>query len=109
MAYSEQLAGRLRDHLEGIAGIREQKMFGGVSFLLDGNLAVGVIGDELCVRVGPDAFDDALQQPGARVFDFSGRPMTGWVMVASDALAGEETLEGWVERGLAFAASLPPK
>lgn len=84
-------------------------MFGGLSFLLDGNLAVGVIGDELIVRVGPDATEEALARPGARLFDFTGRPMTGWITVAPGALAEDGALAEWIDRGLAFAAGLPPK
>ena len=75
MAYNEDTAERLREELETVADISEKKMFGGLSFFLGGNMAVGVVGDELCVRVGPDAFDKALELPGARIMDFTGRPM----------------------------------
>lgn len=84
-------------------------MFGGLSFLLNGNMAVGVIGDELCVRVDPAQFEDLLSRPGARIFDFTGRPMQGWLMVVPDALADNAALKEWIGYGLAFAASLPPK
>ena len=77
MAYNEETGERLREELETVADISERKMFGGISFLLGGNMAVGVVGEELCVRVGPDAFDEALKLPGARIMDFTGRPMRG--------------------------------
>ena len=109
MAYDEALAERIRDHLEGNPEIAEKKMFGGLSFLLAGNLAVGVIGDELCVRVGPDAGDEALNRPGARPFDMTGRPMKGWIMVGTPGIASEDDLAAWIERGVGFAAALPPK
>ncbi len=109
MAYEEKLAARVRDELAGVVDVAEKKMFGGVSWLLGGNLAVGVIGDELCVRVGPDAFDEAVALPGARVFDFAGRPMNGWVMVDAAGVGDDLSLSDWVGRGLDFAGSLPPK
>ncbi len=109
MAYDEALADRMRAHLEGVAGIEEKKMFGGLSFMLNGNLACGVIGDELCLRVGPVAYEDALGEPGVRLFDFSGRPMKGWVMVGGPGISDDEALGGWIQRGLDFAGSLPPK
>ncbi len=109
MAYDEELAARVRDELADVAGVVEKKMFGGVSWLLAGNLAVGVIGDELCVRVGPEAFDEAVVLPGARIFDFGGRPMKGWVMVDDDGIGDDRALSGWIGRGLDYAGSLPPK
>ena len=84
-------------------------MFGGIAFMIQGNMAVGVIGDEVMVRVGNEGHDEALALPGTRVFDFSGRPMTGWVLVARDGLSTEKDLDQWVQRGVAYAESLPPK
>ena len=84
-------------------------MFGGVAFLLDGNMAVGLSGDELMVRVGPDRSDEALARPHTRPFDMTGRPMKGWILVAPDALGSERELADWVSEGVAFACSLPPK
>lgn len=92
-----------------MVGVEERAMFGGLSFLLHGNLACGVIGDDLCVRVGVDDYEEALAKPGAREFDFSGRPMRGWVMVAGNTLDEEEALDSWVRRGVDFAGTLPPK
>ena len=109
MAYDEALAARIRDEVASVADITEKKMFGGLSFLLNGNMAVGVIGDEMCVRAGTAGFDELLAEPGARVFDFSGRPMSGWLMVGDVGLVDEASFVRWVRRGVAFAGSLPPK
>lgn len=109
MAYDEGLAQRVRETLGERQDIEEKKMFGGLSFMLSGNLACGIIGEELIVRVGPDNDMDALAKPHARPFDFTGKPMKGWVTVAQEGLESDEALEGWVEQGVAFASSLPPK
>jgi TfoX/Sxy family transcriptional regulator of competence genes len=109
MAYDEQLAGRIREVLGDDPGIDERKMFGGIAFLLDGNMFVGVTGDDLMVRVGPDAWADALGQPQAREMDFTGRSMKGYVYVSAEGTAEDEDLAAWVDRALAFVGSLPPK
>jgi len=84
-------------------------MFGGVAFLVNGNMAVGVVKSELMVRVGPDAHAAALREKHARPMDFTKQPMKGFVFVAEAGLAEDEQLARWVERGVRFAASLPPK
>jgi hypothetical protein len=109
MAYDETLAQRVRTALEGTDGVVEKRMFGGVGFLLNGNMACGVIGDGLIVRVGPQAYQGALEAPFTRVFDFTGRPMKGWVVVTPQGYTDESDLGAWVGKGVAFAASLPPK
>lgn len=109
MAYDEGLAERIRARLGADPAITEKRMFGGLAFLFEGNMAVGVIGDELMVRVGPDATSAALDRPGTRAFDFTGSPMRGWVVVASSALSEDDALDAWIDKGHAFAASLPPK
>lgn len=109
MAYDETLADRIRGCLDGLAGIEEKQMFGGLSFLLNGNMAVGVIKDELMTRVGPDAFDELVELPGARIMDFTGRPMKGWIIVGEVGISDDESLLEWVERGTDFAATLPEK
>ncbi|MFI6662469.1 TfoX/Sxy family protein [Streptomyces sp. NPDC050523] len=109
MAYDEGLAERIRERLGTDPGITEKRMFGGIAFLHRGNMAVGVTGDDLMVRVGPDATDEALARPGARAFDMTGRPMRGWVLVESSAVAEDKVLGEWIDEGDAFAASLPPK
>ncbi len=109
MAYDEGLAERIRLHLGGQAGITEKPMFGGLSFLLDGNMSVGIVGEELCVRVGKDRHDELVAEPGARIMDFTGRPMKGWLFVAPEGFDSDADLAAWVGRGLEFAGSLPPK
>ncbi|OXY96692.1 TfoX/Sxy family protein [Streptomyces diastatochromogenes] len=109
MAYDEGLAERIRDRLGADPDVAEKRMFGGIAFLYRGNMAVGVTGDDLMVRVGPDATDAALARPGARLFDMTGRPMRGWVVVAGSAVAEDDVLGEWIEEGRAFAAGLPPK
>lgn len=109
MAFDERLVERVRERLHGTDGVVELKMFGGWAVTVRGNMAVGVMDRDLIVRVGADRFDDALARPGARPFDFTGRPMTGWVFVASDAVANGRSLSSWVARGLQCAQSLPTK
>ena len=83
MAYDQGLADDVRAHLGSRADLTEREMFGGIAFLLSGNMAVGVSGTELMVRVGKEAHDDVISLPGARVFDMSSRPMKGWILVSS--------------------------
>ena len=109
MAYDEGLAERIREQLGVDPGITEKRMFGGIAFLYRGNMAVGVTGDDLMVRVGPDATQAALARPGARILDMTGRPMRGWIVVAGEAVAEDDALGAWVDEGHAFAASLPAK
>jgi hypothetical protein len=109
MAYDEALAGRVRSALRDEPGVVEKKMFGGVAFSLSGNMACGVVGDEIMVRVGPDNYDDALSRRHARPMDFTGRPMRGLVYVARPGFESDPDLAAWVESGASFARSLPPK
>jgi hypothetical protein len=109
VAYDEGLAQRVHELLAEHPDIEEKKMFGGLSFMVGGNLACGIIGEDLIVRVGPDNGAEALAQPHTRPFDFTGRPMKGWVVVEPSGLGEDEALAGWVGRGVSFASSLPPK
>lgn len=109
MPYDEGLAQRLREALEDRSGVTEKKMFGGLAFLLNGNMCVGVVRDELMVRVGPDAYDDALCQPHAREMDFTRKPLRGFVYVGSKGFETDADLDRWVQRGVRFASSLPAK
>ncbi len=109
MAYDEALADRVRGILSVQPGLSEKKMFGGLSFMLGGNMACGVLGDDLIVRLAPQDQDLALTQPHARPMDFTGRPMKGFVYVGPEALRSDEDLRAWVARGVRFALSLPPK
>jgi TfoX/Sxy family transcriptional regulator of competence genes len=109
MAFDEALAERVRGAVAGVDGVVEKRMFGGLAFVVNGNMAVGVHGDDLIVRLAPEQTEEALAEPGVRVFDMTGRPMKGWVLVGPQALDGDDALGGWVTRGLDFAESLPPK
>jgi hypothetical protein len=109
MAFDEVLAERVRATVADVDGVVEKRMFGGLAFVLNGNMAVGVHGDELIVRLAPEDTEDALAEEHVRVFDMTGRPMKGWVLVGPGAIADDEGLGSWVTRGLDFAESLPPK
>ena len=109
MAYNEELAARIRTSLEGRPGVIERKMFGGIAFLIHGNMSCGVINDDLMVRVGPDSHQASLALPHARPMDFTGRPMKGMVFVGPEGINDYGALSGWIDRGVTFAQSLPKK
>jgi TfoX/Sxy family transcriptional regulator of competence genes len=109
MAFDEGLAERIRMLLAGQVGGHEVRMFGGLCFLADGNMACGIVGAELMVRVGADAWPDALSQPHAREMDFTRRPMKGMVYVSADGFTEDADLARWMGRGMSYARSLPPK
>ena len=109
MAYNETLAARVRNALGQPPGLEEKRMFGGVGFMVRGNMACGVNGNDLIVRVGPDAYEAALAQAVTRPFDMTGRPMRGWIVVRPEGYAADVDLSAWVQRGLDFALTLPPK
>ncbi len=109
MAFDERLADRVRELVGGREGFSERKMFGGIAFMLHGNMCCGVIGDDLIVRLGDEAGPQALEEPHVREFDFTGRPMKSTVLVEPVATASDEELAGWVDAGADFASSLPPK
>ena len=107
--YDEGLAERVRGTLQDRHDVVEKKMFGGLCFMVSGHMCVGVETDRLMVRVGKDAHEEALAQPGAKPMDFTGRAMKGFVFVGVDHLGEDDELEAWVGRGLKHALSLPPK
>ncbi len=110
MPYDQNLAGLIRAILKNHPGWVEKKLFGGVGFILHGNLAVGVQGNDLIVRVGVEQNGAALSQPHVRPFEgVPGRPMAGWVLVAPAGITNAETLQEWVELGVRYASSLPEK
>jgi TfoX/Sxy family transcriptional regulator of competence genes len=109
MPYDDASAGRIRAVLAGRNDVTEKRMFGGIAFLLNGNLCVGVIKDDLIVRVGPDAHAELVDRPHAREMDFSGRPMAGWLYVAPPGIVADADLRRWIDHGIAFAGSLPVK
>jgi hypothetical protein len=109
MAYDEGLEQRVRDVIGELPGYVEKKMFGGVGFMLHGNMACGVNGLDLIVRVGPKRYESALAEPHTRPFDMTGRPMKGWVVVIAEGYEADEDLKAWVQEGVEFALSLPAK
>ena len=109
VTYDENLATRMRAILEGTSGLAEMKMFGGIGFMIQGNMACGVIQEDLIVRVGSEGYEEALNEPHVRVFDMTGRPMTGWITVSPEGYGDQVDLQAWVLRGVAFAKSLPAK
>ena len=109
MACSQVLAQRVRIVLSEQSGWTEKVMFGGIGFLLHGNMAVGVHQDSLIVQVGAQSYEQALKERFARPFDMTGRPMTGWVEVEAQGCASDADLRAWVQRGVSFVAGLPAK
>ena len=110
MPPSELVTDQVRTLMTGEPGLSERKMFGGLCFMINGNMACGITGkDELMLRVGPDAYEAVLQQKGARKMDFTGRPMKGMVFVDPKSCADAKAMAAWLEQALGFARSLPPK
>jgi len=109
MPFDENLAQLVRKQLRGQAVVAEKKMFGGLAFLINGNMSVGIHRDELIVRVAPEATDAALKEPGARLFDITGRPMKGWLLVGAEGIDNPRSLARWVRLGVEYASSLSAK
>lgn len=110
MAYDEQLAERVRELISARPGVVERKMFGGLGWMIGGNMACGVMGDDLVVRIAPEETEDACREEHVSEFGRPGkRPMRGFVLVEQDGLADDAELARWVDVGAARAASLPPK
>ena len=109
MAYNKELAERIREKLRNLPAFMERKMFGGVCFLLHGNMACGILNDDMIIRVGKDAYESALALPHTRKFDITGRAMTGWVMVSPEGHGSDQELDAWLQKGVDLATSLPPK
>jgi TfoX/Sxy family transcriptional regulator of competence genes len=109
MGFDEMLAARLRVELGSLPGMVEKKMFGGIGFILNGNMALGVLGPDLLVRVSPGEYEAALQEPHASVMDNFGRTMKGWVKVATAGVETQADLKRWVNTGLSAARAMPGK
>jgi TfoX/Sxy family transcriptional regulator of competence genes len=109
VAYDEALADRVRELISARADVYERKMFGGIAFMLAGNMACGVLGEDLIVRLGDKDAERALAEDGVRPFDFTGRPMKTTIYVSPERTSDDAGLAEWVEAGADFAASLPPK
>ena len=108
MAYDLKLAERIRAELNGLPFV-EKKIFGGVGFLLNGNMACGVNKDNLIVRVDPEKHTALLTKPHTKPFDLSGRPMKGWLVVEAIGVKTEKLLSRWIKEGVEFTLTLPPK
>ena len=108
MAYNINLAERIRAELSGVPFI-EKKMFGGVGFLIHGNMACGVYKEDMILRVDPEKREKLLKRPHAKVFDITGRPMKGWLMVEPDGCKTTKQLNAWVKKGVEFSLTLPAK
>jgi hypothetical protein len=109
MAYDEGVAQRLRECFEDRSDIVEKKMFGGIAFMVSGNMCCGVVDDILMARVGPDQYQQALTMPHAREMDFTGKPLRGFVYVEPEGFSDDEALFSWVEHCLSFVNTLPAK
>ena len=109
MGFDDDLARRVRDLLDGREGLSERKMFGGIDFLFNGNMACGVLNDDLIVRLEHEESERALGEPHTRAFDVNGRAMRGFLFVAPDGIEADDQLAHWVESGANHAASLEPK
>lgn len=109
MAFDTKLADRIRAALGERKGLTEKKMFGGIGFMLGGNMACGVHGEQMIVRLDPAETDDALARPHTRRFDLTGKPMKGWILMEPAGVATDDDLTRWVSVGAKYAESLPPK
>lgn len=109
MAFDEGLADRVRTVLASTPNVVEKKMFGGLTFMVEGHMACGIVDTQLMVRVGPDAYEASLARAHAKPMDFTGRALKGMVYVAPDGLRSKRALASWVDKGVAHARSLPPK
>ena len=109
MTFNELTASKIRTAMKDAPGLSERNMFGGVSFMLEGNMCCGVIEDNLVVRVGPGAYEAALREPHTRPMDFTGRPLNGFVYVERAGYETPSALNQWIERGVAFVRTLPPR
>lgn len=105
----ENLAQRVCAELAGIPGLTAKRMFGGIGYMIHGNMDCGVLKESLIVRVGLGRHGEALARPDTRVFDITGKPMVGWVMVAAPGFESDADLQQWVRWGVEYALSLPPK
>ena len=109
MTYDEHLAGRVRALLAATPRVSERKMFGGLAFMVSGNIACGIVGSDLMLRLGEDGADRALDEPHVRPMDFTHRPMKSMVYVNQAGTRTPSALRAWVDLAVAYASSLPPK
>ena len=109
MAYDEGLAHRIEEYIEQFDDAYPKNMFGGIAWMVNGNIACGVYKESLISRVGPELYQEALRQDGVLEFDITGRPMKGWIMATEDAISEDSELKYWIDKGLEFGRTLPAK
>src|SRR5438105_1262029 len=109
MAFNEALAERIRQRVARRKNVEEKKMFGGIGFLLNGNMLVGVWKDSLIARLGEEQADDALKEPFVKEFDITGRPMKGWVLVAPEGTEDDERISDWIQQAVKFVGKMAAK
>lgn len=109
MAYDEALAQRIREVMHDYSGVSEKKMFGGIAFMIDGNMCAGVVDSKLMLRVGPDQYEICLKQKYAHEMDFTGRPMKGFIYVQKAGIESDKSLRRWLAIAYEFAGALPKK
>lgn len=109
MAYSEDLAQRIRDAIDGRPGVNERKMFGGIAWMVNGNMACGIVGEDLMVRLDRADAEVAIAENHVGPMEFTGRPMSGFIMVEAAGIGSDIDLGRWIDAGAAFAESLPAK
>lgn len=109
MSFDQGLAERIRDLFKHRQEVTEKKMFGGLAFMQDGHMFVGIVGDKLMARVGPSLYEELLSKPHVSVMDFTGKPMKGYIYVSPAGYESDEDLEKWVAYCAKFVLSLPPK
>ena len=102
MAYNEKIAARVRERLADQPNLEEKEMFGGIAFMVNGKMCAGVVKDDMMCRIDPDKHDEALEQPGCRPMDFTGRPMKGWVFIDEHGMKDKKDLDYWIGLALEF-------
>ena len=109
MAYDEGLAQRVAELMSDLPNVNEKKMFGGLAFMVNGNMSIGITGEELMVRVGAENYSDALNHPHAREMDFTGKALKGFVYVRPEGISEDDDLIAWINRAVTFVQTLPAK
>jgi TfoX/Sxy family transcriptional regulator of competence genes len=102
MAYNEKLAERIREELSGVRKVEEKKMMGGLTFMVNKKMCVGILNDDLMARVDPEVYEEVLEKKGCREMDFTGRPMKGFVFIDQEGTKGKKDLMYWINLALAF-------
>lgn len=109
MAYSEEVAGRIREMFEKNICVTEKKMFGGIAFMINGNMSVGVLDEEIVLRLGNEGVAEALTEPHTRPMDFTGKPIRSMLFVEKEGFVSDKDLQAWMQKAITFALTLPPK